>query len=90
MSSATSTYRVTIGQGLRAAREATGERTGQRVTQERAAEQLGISPALVRAYEAGRHPIKLEDVPRIARTYGMTTAELLAAIGLLDDATRTA
>jgi len=61
----------TIGRNIRSARQEAG------LTQEQAADQLGLSPLHFGRLERGERPAALEQLAQIAAVLGVTTASLL-------------
>lgn len=69
-----------IAAGLRRARRAAG------LTLEQAAERLHRSTSGLRHLESGRHSIRVEQLPELARAFGLTVRELIAEMRLVHQA----
>jgi transcriptional regulator with XRE-family HTH domain len=67
---ALTTHLKSLGQSLRARREAYGKITGQRETLSRAAERLGIDAKTLRQMEAGSLSVTLGKYYHAAQVYG--------------------
>ena len=55
-------------------------RTNQRWTQAELGEMLGMKPMTVSRLESGQRPISIDELALIAKTFGLTCAELISVI----------
>ena len=55
-------------------------RTHERWTQAELGEMLGIKPMTVSRLESGQRPISIDELALIAKTFGLTCAELISVI----------
>lgn len=68
-----------VGKKLRALREELGFKPWQ------IAQALGMSTENYRHYEAGRNRLQALDLPKIARTFGLSSAAFLERLGLIEE-----
>src|SRR5689334_14066490 len=67
------------GDGLRRLREKRG------LTQSEVAERFGVSEGQIRNYETSRSALNVLQLPAYAEALGVTTGELVAALGLVSN-----
>ena len=68
---------VMLSLGEHDARNVRGERSRARLTQEQLGERMGWPKHAVYDLEAGRRPVRVDDLPALCRALGVGLAELL-------------